>query len=81
MKTNTTSSVSESDLQVITRYLQTRPHSVAEIEQVAGMWPAVAKSVWERRVSGITDVLSTELLKAIADGEVDFPALCARLKH
>jgi|GEM_PF-3624076 hypothetical protein len=81
MKHQAQHGISDTDLQVIGRYLKSRPHSLDEIQAAGNLWPQLAAHCWQKRVSGITDVLSDELLKDIAQGKVDFPALCASLKN
>ena len=39
-------------------------------------WPRIARAELERRATNIVQTLDDETLRAIADGTVDFSALC-----
>ena len=74
-----TQPIPQSDLQVLTRYLSTRPEALSEIHSTGDCWQEIADECLRRRAATITDVLSNDTLRAIASGAVNFPALCAAL--
>lgn len=73
------SALPSGDLQVIERYLRSRPTALSDIQAASSLWKAIADECLRRRLSDITDLLSNDALKAIASGQVDFPAVCERL--
>lgn len=50
----------------------------AALEQLAAFtdWPRIARAELERRATSIVQTFDDETLRAIADGTVDFSALC-----
>lgn len=75
----TTLSLPSVDVQVIQRYLSTRPTALTEIHAAGDLWKAIADEVLRRRLMVAVDALSNETLRAIASGEIDFPSVCDSL--
>ena len=75
--TNTSYPVETNDTHAIARFLAGRPEMISAIKNAGPRWPDIAKACLQKRLSAITDVLSNETLEAIANGMLDFPALCA----
>lgn len=76
---NNNDAVATADREAIARYLASRPHALEDIESVWGQWPDIAQMVLMKRLQALTDVLSNEALKAVADGKLDLPRLCREI--
>lgn len=72
----TAQSIPQQERMIIARYMSRNAGSVKEIVDAAEAWPGLARQAIERRLSALTDVLSTETLLEIAEGRVDLASLC-----